>query len=100
MADSSNLENEKANAESEAARLGLGAEDLELIEQIKKAKGITHTLKASDLVGLSKEEKLAKFKETQELFRKERSRIWCCKNSRRRSGGGRAFTRSRRRSGR
>merc|ERR1719464_722775 len=72
MADSSNLENEKANAESEAARLGLGAEDLELIEQIKKAKGITHTLKASDLVGLSKEEKLAKFKETQELFRKEK----------------------------
>jgi len=74
MADgsSSNSEAEKAKAESEAARLGLGADDMELLEQIKKSKGITHTLKASDLAGLSKEEKIEKFKETQELFRKEK----------------------------
>merc|ERR1712154_303851 len=46
---------------SQLKEAGLDEADLALIEQIKAAKGITVTLKASDLNGLSKEEKLAKF---------------------------------------
>merc|ERR1712141_427395 len=56
----------------ELAAAGLSADDLELLQQIKAAKGITVTLKVSDLKGLSKEEKIAKFKETQEQYRKEK----------------------------
>jgi len=71
MADKESKEDaDDVSAQLKAA--GLGADELELLEQIKKAKGITHTLKASDLKGLSKEEKVAKFKETQELYRKEK----------------------------
>jgi len=57
---------------NELADAGLDADDLKLLEQIKAAKGITVTLKLSDLKGLSKEEKVAKFKETQEQYRKEK----------------------------
>merc|ERR1712087_481383 len=62
---------------------GLGAEEIALLEQIKASKGITHTLKASDLKGLSKEEKVAKFKETQELYRKEKKQNLAKEKSRR-----------------
>merc|ERR1712039_657392 len=51
---------------------GLSQEDLDLIEQIKKAKGITVSLKMDDFVGLSKEEKVAKFKSIQNQYRKEK----------------------------
>jgi len=57
---------------SQLKEAGLDEADLALIEQIKAAKGITVTLKASDLNGLSKEEKLAKFKDVQNKYRKEK----------------------------
>jgi len=57
---------------NELAAAGLDDDDLKLLEQIKAAKGITVTLKAADLKGLSKEEKIAKFKETQDQYRKEK----------------------------
>merc|ERR1719189_3351058 len=62
----------KDDLANELAEAGLSADDLELLQQIKAAKGITVTLKVSDLKGLSKEEKIAKFKETQEQYRKEK----------------------------
>merc|ERR1712056_31127 len=51
---------------------GLSQEDLDLIEQIKKAKGITVSLKMDDFVGLTKEEKVKKFKDVQNQYRKEK----------------------------
>merc|ERR1712039_963919 len=51
---------------------GLSQEDLDLIEQIKKAKGITVSLKMDDFVGLTKEEKVKKFKDVQNQYRQEK----------------------------
>eukprot|EP01083_Nonionella_stella_P187795 690912_1 len=51
---------------------GLSAEDRALIDQIRAAKGVHTTLKASDLKGLTAEEKKAKMKALRDKFRKEK----------------------------
>lgn len=75
-ADDGDVEmNEEPAADDVAADLkeaGLDDDDLKLLEQIKAAKGITVTLKASDLENLTKEQKIVKFKEIQDQYRKEK----------------------------
>eukprot|EP00483_Globobulimina_turgida_P005890 UN05900 len=87
MADN---KNKKDDLESQLKDAGLGADELDLIQQIKAAKGITVTLNASDLAGLSKEEKIVKFRSVQNEYREEKRKnivkIKLDKERRRRDG--------------
>merc|ERR1712176_1625251 len=60
------------NVRDQLKDAGLNDDELDLLEQIKKAKGITVSLKMDDFVGLTKEEKVAKFKNIQNQYRKEK----------------------------
>jgi len=65
-ADGNSVSNQLADA-------GLSQDELALMEQIKASKGITVTLKPDDLKGLSKAEKVEKFREVREQYRKEQA---------------------------
>merc|ERR1712014_229442 len=72
MSDKTPKKKEEENVRDQLKDAGLNDEELDLLEQIKKAKGITVSLKMDDFVGLSKEEKVAKFKSIQNQYRKEK----------------------------
>merc|ERR1712228_793517 len=69
MSDATNPN--KSDVREQLKDAGLNDDELDLLEQIKKAKGITVSLKMDDFVGLTKEQNLVKQKLDKERRRRD-----------------------------